>query len=119
MLKMDFLGLKTLTIIVDALNLIERNHGVKIDIDDIPLDDEKTYQPSTSAATPSAPFSLKAKGCAMYLKDLKPTNIEDLIAMNALYRPGPMQFIPDFINRKHGREQVDVPARAVKAHSGL
>ena len=108
MLKMDFLGLKTLTIIVDALNLIERNHGVKIDIDDIPLDDEKTYQLYQRGDTIGT-FQFESEGMRMYLKDLKPTNIEDLIAMNALYRPGPMQFIPDFINRKHGREPIEYP----------
>ncbi len=113
MLKMDFLGLKTLTIIVDALNLIERNHGVKIDIDDIPLDDEKTYQLYQRGDTIGT-FQFESEGMRMYLKDLKPTNIEDLIAMNALYRPGPMQFIPDFINRKHGREEIDYPHELLK-----
>ncbi|WP_223648391.1 DNA polymerase III subunit alpha [Hymenobacter psoromatis] len=113
MLKMDFLGLKTLTIIVDALNLIERNHGLKIDIDDIPLDDEKTYQLYQRGDTIGT-FQFESEGMRMYLKDLKPTNIEDLIAMNALYRPGPMQFIPDFINRKHGREPVEYPHELLK-----
>ena len=108
MLKMDFLGLKTLTIIVDALRLIERNHGVKIDIDDIPLDDEKTYALYQKGDTIGT-FQFESEGMRQYLKDLKPTNIEDLIAMNALYRPGPMQFIPNFINRKHGREPIEYP----------
>ncbi|MBD2714655.1 DNA polymerase III subunit alpha [Microvirga sp. STR05] len=108
MLKMDFLGLKTLTIIVDAINLIERNHGVKIDIDEIPIDDPKTYELYQRGDTIGT-FQFESEGMRMYLKDLKPTNIEDLIAMNALYRPGPMQFIPNFINRKHGREVVDYP----------
>ncbi|AHJ98888.1 DNA polymerase III subunit alpha [Hymenobacter swuensis] len=108
MLKMDFLGLKTLTIIVDAINLIERNHGVKIDIDEIPIDDQKTYELYQRGDTIGT-FQFESEGMRMYLKDLKPTNIEDLIAMNALYRPGPMQFIPNFINRKHGRETVDYP----------
>lgn len=108
MLKMDFLGLKTLTIIVDAINLIERNHGVKIDIDEIPIDDLKTYELYQRGDTIGT-FQFESEGMRMYLKDLKPTNIEDLIAMNALYRPGPMQFIPNFINRKHGREVVDYP----------
>ncbi|AWM33357.1 DNA polymerase III subunit alpha [Hymenobacter nivis] len=108
MLKMDFLGLKTLTIIVDAIRLIERNHGVKIDIDDIPLDDEKTYAMYQRGDTIGT-FQFESEGMRQYLKDLKPTNIEDLIAMNALYRPGPMQFIPNFINRKHGREPVEYP----------
>jgi len=113
MLKMDFLGLKTLTIIVDALNLIERNHGVKIDIDEIPLDDEKTYALYQRGDTIGT-FQFESEGMRQYLKDLKPTNIEDLIAMNALYRPGPMQFIPNFINRKHGREEVEYPHDLLK-----
>ncbi|MBT2558038.1 DNA polymerase III subunit alpha [Hymenobacter sp. ISL-91] len=108
MLKMDFLGLKTLTIIVDAINLIEKNHGIKIDIDEIPIDDLKTYELYQRGDTIGT-FQFESEGMRMYLKDLKPTNIEDLIAMNALYRPGPMQFIPNFINRKHGREDVDYP----------
>lgn len=108
MLKMDFLGLKTLTIIVDAINLIEKNHGIKIDIDAIPIDDLKTYELYQRGDTIGT-FQFESEGMRMYLKDLKPTNIEDLIAMNALYRPGPMQFIPNFINRKHGREEVDYP----------
>ncbi|WP_246285339.1 DNA polymerase III subunit alpha [Hymenobacter lapidiphilus] len=108
MLKMDFLGLKTLTIIVDAINLIEKNHGVKIDIDEIPIDDLKTYELYQRGDTIGT-FQFESEGMRMYLKDLKPTNIEDLIAMNALYRPGPMQFIPNFINRKHGREAVEYP----------
>ncbi|SET76908.1 DNA polymerase III subunit alpha [Hymenobacter actinosclerus] len=108
MLKMDFLGLKTLTIIVDAINLIEKNHGIKIDIDEIPIDDLKTYELYQRGDTIGT-FQFESEGMRMYLKDLKPTNIEDLIAMNALYRPGPMQFIPNFINRKHGREVVDYP----------
>ena len=108
MLKMDFLGLKTLTIIVDAINLIERNHGVKIDIDEIPIDDLKTYELYQRGDTIGT-FQFESEGMRMYLKDLRPTNIEDLIAMNALYRPGPMQFIPNFINRKHGKEPVEYP----------
>ena len=108
MLKMDFLGLKTLTIIVDAINLIERNHGLKIDIDDIPLDDAKTYELYQRGDTIGT-FQFESEGMRQYLKDLKPTDIEDLIAMNALYRPGPMQFIPNFINRKHGREPIEYP----------
>ncbi|KAA9338410.1 DNA polymerase III subunit alpha [Hymenobacter busanensis] len=108
MLKMDFLGLKTLTIIVDALELIKKNHGVDINIDDIPLDDEKTYALYQRGDTIGT-FQFESEGMRMYLKDLKPTNIEDLIAMNALYRPGPMQFIPNFINRKHGREEIEYP----------
>ena len=108
MLKMDFLGLKTLTIIKDAMALIKKNHGVDIDIDAIPMDDLKTYELYQRGDTIGT-FQFESEGMRMYLKDLQPTNIEDLIAMNALYRPGPMQFIPNFINRKHGREEVDYP----------
>jgi len=113
MLKMDFLGLKTLTIIKDAIELIRKNHGVEIDIDDIPIDDEKTYQLYQRGDTIGT-FQFESEGMRMYLKDLQPTNIEDLIAMNALYRPGPMQFIPNFINRKHGREEVEYPHELLK-----
>lgn len=108
MLKMDFLGLKTLTIIKDALKLIKKNHGLVIDMDEIPLDDEKTfalYQRGDTVGT----FQFESDGMRTYLKDLKPTSIEDLIAMNALYRPGPMQFIPNFVNRKHGKEKTEFP----------
>nr|MCU0451992.1 DNA polymerase III subunit alpha [Bernardetiaceae bacterium] len=108
MLKMDFLGLKTLTIIQDALKLIEKNHGQTIDIDKIPIDDPKTYELYQRGETVGT-FQFESEGMRMYLKDLKPTNIEDLIAMNALYRPGPMQFIPNYINRKQGREKVEFP----------
>ncbi|MDO6389582.1 DNA polymerase III subunit alpha [Pontibacter sp. BT731] len=108
MLKMDFLGLKTLTVIKDAMELIKKNHGVEIDIDNIPIDDEKTYELYQRGDTIGT-FQFESEGMRMYLKDLQPTNIEDLIAMNALYRPGPMQFIPNFINRKHGKEEVEYP----------
>ncbi len=108
MLKMDFLGLKTLSIINDAIKNIQKRHGVKINIDTIPLDDEKTfalYQRGDTIGT----FQFESEGMRSYLKDLKPTNIEDLIAMNALYRPGPMEFIPTYIKRKHGKEKVEYP----------
>lgn len=108
MLKMDFLGLKTLTILRDALKMIEKNHGVRIDIDDIPFDDPKTFELYQRGDTIGT-FQFESDGMRMYLKELKPTDIEDLIAMNALYRPGPMQFIPNFVSRKHGKEQVEYP----------
>jgi DNA polymerase III subunit alpha len=108
MLKMDFLGLKTLTIIQDALKLIKKNHGTDIDIDKIPIDDPKTYELYQKGETVGT-FQFESEGMRMYLKDLKPTDIEDLIAMNALYRPGPMQFIPNYVSRKHGREKVEFP----------
>ena len=108
MLKMDFLGLKTLTIIKDALRLIKRNHGVDINIDEIPLDDPKTFELYQNGDTIGT-FQFESEGMQMYLKQLKPTNIEDLIAMNSLYRPGPLQFIPNYIRRKHGQEEVEYP----------
>lgn len=108
MLKMDFLGLKTLTIIKDAIGLIEKNHGIKIDIDNIPLEDEKTFELYQKGETVGT-FQFESPGMRKYLQQLKPTDIEDLIAMNALYRPGPMEFIPNFIKRKHGEEDVNYP----------
>lgn len=109
-IKMDFLGLKTLTIIKDALELIKQNHGVEIDIDAIPLNDEKTfklYQHGDTIGT----FQFESAGMQKYLRELKPDRLDDLIAMNALYRPGPLAYIPNFIERKHGREAIayDLP----------
>ena len=108
MLKMDFLGLKTLSIIKDAVDLIKENHGVEIDPDNIPLDDEKTFDLFRKGQTIGI-FQFESRGMRMYLKELKPTDIEDLIAMAALYRPGPMQFIELYINRKHGIKNVNYP----------
>ena len=109
-IKMDFLGLKTLTIIRDALINIERNHGVKINIDEIPLDDQKTLELYQRAET-NGTFQFESVGMQKYLKELKPDKFEDLIAMNALYRPGPLEYIPNFIARKNGKEAVsyDLP----------
>lgn len=109
-IKMDFLGLKTLTIIRDALKMIEQNHGVKIEIDEIPLDDKKTYELYQRGET-NGTFQFESAGMQKYLRDLKPDKFDDLIAMNALYRPGPLEYIPTFVNRKHGREAVsyDLP----------
>lgn len=104
-IKMDFLGLKTLSIIRDALQLVEQNYKVKIQIDDIPLDDEKTlglYQRGETNGT----FQFESPGMQKHLRELKPDKFEDLIAMNALYRPGPIEYIPNFIARKFGREKV-------------
>ena len=103
---MDFLGLKNLTIIQHAIKIIEKTKGVKIDIDEIPLDDEKTYELLQNALTTGV-FQLESGGMKRYLKQLKPTTFEDVIAMVALYRPGPMDWIPDFIARKHGRKKID------------
>ncbi len=109
-IKMDFLGLKTLTIIRDALQLIEQNHGIKIDIDTIPLDDQKTLELYQRAET-NGTFQFESAGMQKYLKELKPDKFDDLIAMNALYRPGPIAYIPNYILRKHGKEKVvyDLP----------
>jgi DNA polymerase-3 subunit alpha len=108
MLKMDFLGLKTLSIIKDALEIIKKSKYIEIDIDKISFSDEKAfdlYQRGDTIGT----FQFESAGMRKYLQELKPTDIEDLIAMNALFRPGPMDFIPNFINRKHGRERVEYP----------
>lgn len=109
-IKMDFLGLKTLTIIRDALRMIEANHGVKIDIDHIPLDDAKTFELYQRGET-NATFQFESEGMQKCLIGLKPDKLEDLIAVNALYRPGPMDYIPDFVERKHGRKPIvyDLP----------
>ncbi|MBS7564527.1 DNA polymerase III subunit alpha [Mucilaginibacter sp. Bleaf8] len=104
-IKMDFLGLKTLTIIKDALRMIKQNHGIEIDIDYIPLDDQKTYELYQRGDT-NGTFQFESDGMQMYLRELKPDKFEDLIAMNALYRPGPLEYIPNFIKRKHGLEPI-------------
>lgn len=104
-IKMDFLGLKTLTIIRDALKMIRQNHGHDIVIDDVPLDDQKTFELYQRGDT-NGTFQFESAGMQKYLKDLKPDKFADLIAMNALYRPGPIEYIPNFIKRKHGLEVV-------------
>ena len=110
MLKMDFLGLTTLTIIKTALKNIKKSKGIDIDIDKVPLDDIKTYQLFQRGET-TGTFQFESAGMQKYLRQLKPDKFEDLIAMNALYRPGPMEYIPAFVNRKHGREPIkyDLP----------
>src|SRR5690606_22362666 len=108
LLKMDFLGLRTLSILKTAIQYVEENHGRHIDLDAMPLDDPATfelYQRGDTVAT----FQFESDGMRKYLKELKPTNIDDLIAMNALYRPGPMQFIPQYIECKHGKKEVEFP----------
>ncbi|MCK7554495.1 hypothetical protein MKQ70_05540 [Chitinophaga sedimenti] len=109
-IKMDFLGLKTLTIIKGALDLIKQNHGITISIDDIPLDDEKTYELYQKGET-NGTFQFESPGMQKYLRELRPDRFDDLIAMNALYRPGPLEYIPLFIRRKHGLEETvyDLP----------
>ena len=110
LIKMDFLGLITLTIIKECLRNIKKAHGIDIDIDHIPIDDELTYKLFQEGRT-VAVFQFESAGMQKYLRELKPTVIGDLIAMNALYRPGPMDYIPQFIKRKQGLEEVtyDIP----------
>ncbi len=110
LIKMDFLGLKNLSIIKEALANIKLNHGIDIDIEKIPIDDPKTYELYCKGRT-AGTFQFESAGMQKNLIDLHPTCFEDLIAMNALYRPGPMDYIPSFINRKHGKEPIeyDIP----------
>ncbi|TVZ57996.1 DNA polymerase-3 subunit alpha [Flavobacteriaceae bacterium MAR_2010_105] len=110
LLKMDFLGLKTLTLIKDTVKIVKAKHGITLDPDTFPLDDEKTYELFQQGETVGI-FQYESGGMQKHLKDLKPTVFDDLIAMNALYRPGPMEYIPSFIARKHGREEIvyDLP----------
>ena len=110
LIKMDFLGLKTLSIIKEALLNIKKSRGIDIDIDCIPIDDETTYRLYAEGRTIGT-FQFESAGMQKYLRELEPSTFEDLIAMNALYRPGPMDYIPDFIDRKHGRKPItyDLP----------
>ena len=108
LIKMDFLGLKTLTQIKDALANIKKTRGIDIDIDNIPIDDKETYELYSSGNTIGT-FQFESPGMQKYLRELRPTVFEDLIAMNALYRPGPMDYIPTFIARKTGREPISYP----------
>jgi DNA polymerase-3 subunit alpha len=109
-IKMDFLGLKTLSILKDALNLIKERRGVDIDLDTLPLDDSNTYRLYQLGET-NGTFQFESVGMQKHLKELKPDRFEDLIAMNALYRPGPIAYIPQYIKRKHGKEEIlyDLP----------
>ena len=110
LIKMDFLGLKTLTIIKECLKNIYKAHGISIDIDHISIEDAETYKLFQEGRTVGV-FQFESAGMRKYMKELKPTVMGDLIAMNALYRPGPMDYIPQFIRRKHGLEPVtyDIP----------
>ena len=110
LLKMDFLGLKNLTIIKDCVKIIQKLHNKNIDIDNLPLDDEKTYEIFKNGKTKGI-FQFSSDGMRAHLKQLKPDKFDDLIAMNALYRPGPMEYIPNYIKRKHGKEEIvyDLP----------
>ncbi|MFW6347903.1 MAG: DNA polymerase III subunit alpha, partial [Cyclonatronaceae bacterium] len=108
LLKMDFLGLKTLSVLKTAIRYVKENYGREYKLDDIPLDDAKTFELYQRAETVGT-FQFESDGMRKYLRELKPSVIDDLIAMNALYRPGPMQFIPQYIKRKHGEETVEYP----------
>lgn len=110
LIKMDFLGLKTLSIIKEAVANIKRTRGIDVDPDTIPIDDKATYQLYCEGRT-TGTFQFESAGMQKYLRELQPSTFEDLIAMNALYRPGPMDYIPDFIARKHGRSPIvyDIP----------
>lgn len=108
LLKMDFLGLSNLTIIKNSLRIIKRVYDVDIDINVIALDDKRTYELFQRGDTTGV-FQLESAGMKRYLKDLKPTTFEDIVAMVALYRPGPMQFIDEFIGRKHGEKRITYP----------
>jgi len=105
LLKMDFLGLKNLTIIENTIKLIEKLRGIKINIDEIPLEDKKAFELFRRADTVGV-FQLESSGMRKYLQKLRPTNLEDIIAMVALYRPGPMNLIPEYIARKHGEKEI-------------
>ncbi|XCF06200.1 DNA polymerase III subunit alpha [Tamlana crocina] len=111
LLKMDFLGLKTLTLIKDTVKIVKAKHGIELDPETFPLDDEETYALFQRGETVGV-FQYESPGMQKHLRDLKPTVFEDLIAMNALYRPGPMEYIPSFVRRKHGDEEIeyDLPA---------
>ena len=110
LIKMDFLGLKTLSVIKEALENIRQSKGIVLNIDAIPIDDEATYRLYSDGRTIGT-FQFESAGMQKYLRELQPSTFEDLIAMNALYRPGPMDYIPDFIDRKHGRKPIeyDIP----------
>ena len=110
LLKMDFLGLKTLSILKDAVENIMLSRNISIDINKVPLDDPETYELFSKGNT-TAIFQFESDGMKKHLRELKPNRFEDLIAMNALYRPGPMDYIPSFIRRKHGKEKIsyDLP----------
>ena len=114
-IKMDFLGLKTLSILKTALQLIKQNHAVDIEIDAIPLDDEKAYRLYQQGDT-NGTFQFESPGMQKHLRELKPDKFDDLIAMNALYRPGPMAYIPDYIDRKHGKKQVQYDLPDMEEH---
>ncbi|WP_298892923.1 DNA polymerase III subunit alpha [uncultured Psychroserpens sp.] len=115
LLKMDFLGLKTLTLIKDTVKIVKAKHDILLDPENFPLDDEKTYELFQRGETVGV-FQYESPGMQKHLRDLKPTVFEDLIAMNALYRPGPMEYIPSFVRRKHGDEEIDYDLPAMEEY---
>lgn len=115
LIKMDFLGLKTLSVIKEALLNIKERTGEVIDIEKIPIDDEKTFKLYSEGRTIGT-FQFESAGMQKYLRELQPNKFEDLIAMNALYRPGPIQYIPQFINRKHGIEPITYPIDSMERY---
>jgi len=115
LLKMDFLGLRTLTVITDAVALVQASRGLTLDADQLPLDDARTYQLLSEARTLGV-FQLESQGMRDALQKLRPERIEDIIAMVALYRPGPMDLIPEFVNRKHGRSEIAYEHPAMERH---
>ncbi len=115
LLKMDFLGLKTLTLIKDTVKIVKAKHNVELDPENFPLDDEETYALFQRGETVGV-FQYESPGMQKYMKELKPTVFADLIAMNALYRPGPLEYIPSFINRKHGTEEINYDLEACEEY---
>lgn len=115
LLKMDFLGLKTLTLIKDAIKIVKERHGIQLDADTFPIDDEKTYELFQRGETVGI-FQYESPGMQKYMRDLKPTAFADLIAMNALYRPGPLAYIPEFIERKHGKKEITYDLEDMKEY---
>ncbi len=115
LLKMDFLGLRTLTIIKKAIEMVKENYGVELDVDEVDLEDEETYKLFQRGETVGI-FQYESTGMQKYMKELVPTTFEDLIAMNALYRPGPLEYIPEFIDRKHGRKPVTYDLEDMKEY---
>ncbi|MEW6165226.1 MAG: DNA polymerase III subunit alpha [Pseudomonadota bacterium] len=109
LVKFDFLGLRTLTILAEAVQFVKEVEGIEVNLDDLPLDDRETYERVFKNANTTAVFQFESRGMKDTLVQARPDCLEDLIALNALYRPGPMDFIPNFINRKHGREKVVMP----------
>lgn len=115
LLKMDFLGLKTLTLIKDAVKIVKERHGIELDPDNFPIDDVKTYELFQRGETVGI-FQYESPGMQKYMRELKPTVFADLIAMNALYRPGPLAYIPSFIKRKHGQEPITYDLEDMKEY---